>query len=361
MVSQHRTIELSLAEQAGWLNEGVSGCSVASSLSLLSSSGRLAHGVPKNLGGSGGTLLSAVEEIATVSEQCLTSGFVFWCQRTFIEYLISSSNRWLHLQILPKILRAECSGATAIKDFVDSAPIHASLEGDTVTLQGFLPWVSNLQPKNFYVVVTAKTDDGKKLIVAVPSKAKGIQRGDDLQLLGLQASWTSTLRLNKVCLSRQWIISENADLFLSQIRPKLILMQCALGLGITRRSLQETLQSTDGDNEEALINRLRYNAFTLTQLEAQIWKLGTLQNFNSSKREILELRVALTRLALDSVWLELEAKGVNAYLKPSGTARRLREVAFLPVMAPTLLHLEQELQKTANILPGLGASAFKQI
>jgi hypothetical protein len=361
MVSQHRTIELSLAEQAGWLNEGVSGCSVASSLDMLSSSGRLAHGVPESLGGLGGTLLSAVEEIATVSEQCLTSGFVFWCQRTFIEYLISSSNRWLHLQILPKILQAQCSGAIVIEDVFSAAPVNASLEKDTVTLEGFLPWVSNVQPKNFFVVVTAKTDDGKKLIVAVPSKAKGIQRGDDLQLLGLQASWTSTLHLNKVNLSRQWIISEDADLCLSQIRPKLILMQCALGLGITRRSLQETLHSTDGDNEEALINRLRYNFFTLTQLEAQIWKLGSLQNFNSSKREILELRVALTRLALDSVWLELEAKGTNAYLKPSGTARRLREVAFLPVMAPTLLQLEQELQQTANVLPGLGASLFQQM
>ncbi len=361
MVSQYRTIELSLAEQAGWLNEGVSGCSVASSLDMLYSSGRLAHGVPEGLGGSGGTLLSAVEEIATVSEQCLTSGFVFWCQRTFIEYLISSSNRWLHLQILPKILRAQCSGAVVIEDVVSAAPISASLEGDTVILEGFLPWVSNLQPKNFFVAVTAKTNDGKTLIVAVPSKAKGIQRGDDLQLLGLQASWTSTLHLNQVRLPRQWIISENADLFLSEMRPKLILMQSALSLGITRRSLQETLQSTDGNNEEALINRLRYNFFTSYQLEAQIWKLGTLQNFDSSKREILELRVAITRLALDSVWLELEAKGASSYLKPSGTARRLREVAFLPVMAPTLLQLEQELQKKSNSFHGLGTSAFKQM
>jgi hypothetical protein len=34
-------------------------------------------------------------------------------------------------------------------------------------------------------------------------------------------------------------------------------------------------------------------------------------------------------------------------------------VAFLPVMAPTLLQLEQELQKAGNTLHGLGASAFK--
>ncbi|HEY9752214.1 MAG TPA: hypothetical protein V6C46_04655, partial [Coleofasciculaceae cyanobacterium] len=56
---------------------------------------------------------------------------------------------------------------------------------------------------------------------------------------------------------------------------------------------------------------------------------------------------ALTRLALDLVWLELEVKGGSAYFKPSGTARRLREVAFLPVLTPSLVQLETELQRHA--------------
>lgn len=357
MVSQHRTIELSLAERAGWLNDGTPGYSVAESLALLGKVGLLTYGVPESLGGSGETLLGVVEEIASVSEQCLTSGFIFGCQRTFIEFLMLSSNHWLQDQILPKILQGERSGSVgfsnAMKYLVGIEPLQVkvSLDAQTVVLDGFLPWVSNLQPHNFVVAIAAQANTGEKLIIAVPSEVKGLKRGEDLQLLGLQGSWTSTLHLNQVRLSRQWMISEDADSFLLNIRPVFLLLQCSLGLGITRRSIQETLQSIDGTNEGVLANRLRYHTLTLTQLELQIWKLSSLSSFESSDvRELLEVRLALFRLALDSVLLELEAKGDTAYLKPSGTARRLRETAFLPILTPSLLELERELQKSGNIL-----------
>jgi hypothetical protein len=356
MVSHHRTIELSLAERAGWLNDGTPGYSVAESLALLAKAERLGSGVPESLNGVGGTLLGAVEEISGVSEQCLTSGFVFWCQRTFIEYILKSSNHWLRHQILPKILQGERSGtvefSNAMKNLVEIEPLQVkvSLDTETVTLDGFLPLISNLQPHNFVVAIAVRANTGEKLIIAVPSEAKGVERGENLQLLGLQGSWTSTLHLNQVRLSRRWIISEDADFFLSNIRPAFLMLQCGLGLGITRRSNQETLQSIDGNNEGVLANRLRYNTLTLIQLETQLWKLSALPSFESSDlRELLEMRLGLFRLALDAVWLELEAKGNSAYLKPSGTARRLREVAFLPILTPSLLELERELQQSGNV------------
>ena len=355
MISQHRTIELSLAERAGWLNDGIPGCSAAESLTILAKAGKLKCGVAESLGGDGGTLLSAVEEISNVSEQCLTSGFIFWCQRVFVEYLANSPNHWLKYHILPKMLQAESSGATGLFNTtkhqlgIEQIQLRASLDEETVTLSGSLSWVSNLQPENFVVAIAAQTDTGKTLIVAVPSSVKGLERGDDLQMLGLQGSWTSTLHFNQVRLSHRWIISEDADSFLSKIRPTFLLLQCGLGLGIARRSIMETLQSINGNNETVLINRLKYSTFTLAQLEAQVWKLTSARCYDDSKkRELLELRLALFRLALDSVWLELEAKGDTAYLKPSGTARRLREVAFLPIVTPSLLELELELQQSAR-------------
>lgn len=359
MVNQQRAIGLSLAEQAGWLNDGKPGYSAAETLTLLATAGQLAAGVPANLGGVDGTLLSAIEDIASVSEECLTSGFVFWCQRTFIEYLVKSPNHWLRRQILSLILQGKLSGTVEFingtRYLAGSEPlqVRATLEADTVVLDGFLPWVSNLQPHNFVVAIAAETNTGEKIIIAVPSEAKGLEREEDLQLLGLQGSWTSNLHFHKVRLSRKWIISEDADGFLLNIHPTFLLLQCGLGLGITRRATEETLQSIDGDNESVLVNRLRYNTFTIVQLESQLWKLSALQSFETSDlRELMELRLALFRLALDSVWLELEAKRETAYLKPSGTARRLREVAFLPSLTPTLLELEAELQRSGNILNG---------
>jgi hypothetical protein len=48
--------------------------------------------VPAAQGGSGGTTADAIEAIAAVAERSLTAAFVFWGQRTFIEYLLHSPN-----------------------------------------------------------------------------------------------------------------------------------------------------------------------------------------------------------------------------------------------------------------------------
>jgi alkylation response protein AidB-like acyl-CoA dehydrogenase len=350
-LDQQRPVEISLAERATWLNDGVSGSNVADSLKLLAENERLGYGVPKHLGGSGGTVLDIVEAIAAVSEQCLTSGFAFWCQRVFIEYLVASNNPFLQQEILPQILRAELSGATGLSNAIkhgsglEPLQVKATLKAGAVTLHGFLPWVSNLHPETFVAAVIAQTQTGEAIAVAVPAAAKGLERGEDLQLLGLQAAWTSALRFDQVSLSRQWIISEDANAFLTQIHPTFLLMRCGLSLGMARRSLQESLQSVNGVNEPILKNRLRYHFLMLPQLEAQIWHLSMVSTFGVTQlRQIMQLRLGLTRLVMDAVWVELEAKGSSAYLKPSGTARRLREAAFLPLLTPSLVQLEAELQ-----------------
>lgn len=353
MISQEN-VKIQLAQQAGQLNDGLPGSTVAASLNRLAQARWLGYGVPESLGGAGGSLLDVIEAIATVSEQCLTSGFVFWCQRAFIEYLVASDNHWLREAILPQALKAELSGATGLSNAmkhlagVEQLRLEARLDSTTVTIDGFLPWASNLRPQQFAVAVAAQTAAGQSLVVAIPSSARGVERGEDLQLLGLQASWTSTLSLEQVQLPHQWIISNDAQTFLPKIRPAFLLMQCGLGLGMARRSLQEVVDSTNGWNEPVLRDRLTRHTLTLAGLQVQIWSLSALPVLTLAQmRQLFELRIALTRLTLDLVWMELEAKGGSAYFKPSGTARRLREVAFLPVLTPSLVQLETELQRHA--------------
>lgn len=355
MISQNDKIQLLLAEQAGRLNDGLNGANVGDSLTLLAKMGWLGYGVPEHLGGTGGVFWDAVEALATVSEQCLTSGFIFWCQRTFIEYLVASQNAWLQSQILPKILRAEASGATGLSnamkyiDGIEQLRLEANLEEETITLTGFLPWVSNLNPQEFFVAVATQTPTGKSPVVVVPSNALGLKRGEDLQLLGLQASWTSTIHLEQVKLSRDWIITEDAHVFLPKIRPFFLLLQCGLGLGITRRALLEVSQHLQTTNA-ILSDRLKQAEVNLLSIETTLRELSLLSNFDFKKmRDLFELRIALIRLSVESVWLELEAKGGNAYSKASSTARRLREVAFLPILTPSLVQLERELSRTSKL------------
>lgn len=350
MLLQDSTLQLS--ECAGYFNDGLNGFSIDKSLITLARSGYLALGLSSSLGGSGGSLSDVVEAIASVSEQCLTSGFVFWCQRAFIEYLSASGNHYLQSEILPMVLKGELSGATGLSNAmkylagIEKLRLQVEIDNENVTVNGFLPWASNLRPEKFVIAVAGQTDCGKSMVIAVPADISGLNRGEDLQLLGLQASWTSSLKFNNVQLCHSWIISDNGAEFLPKIRPAFLLMQCGLALGMARRSLEETRQSINTSNQEVLASRLGASTATLSNLENHISYLSTLSAFNLAQmRQLFEVRVKLTRLAVEVVQMELEAKGGTGYLKPSGTARRLREVAFLPVLTPSLVQLETELYR----------------
>jgi hypothetical protein len=64
-------------------------------------------------------------------------------------------------------------------------------------------------------------------------------------------------------------------------------------------------------------------------------------------RSLLELRLELGRLAVAAVALESKLAGGRGYMLHSGTARRLRESAFLPVQAPTEVQLQWLLTRSA--------------
>ena len=82
--------------------------------SLKPASSRL--GVPAAPGGHGGDVTDAVAAIAAVSECSLAAGFVFRGHRTFIEYLLQSSNEALRNKLLPGLLAGSRAGATGLSN-----------------------------------------------------------------------------------------------------------------------------------------------------------------------------------------------------------------------------------------------------
>ena len=92
-------------ELAAWLDEHAEAIDAhqdfaAQILPQLARAHLFRIGVPASLGGDDGSTVEAIEAIASVAAHSLASAFVFWGQRTFIEYLLHSPNealrkRWL--------------------------------------------------------------------------------------------------------------------------------------------------------------------------------------------------------------------------------------------------------------------------
>ena len=132
----------------------------------LGAAGFFRVGVPAAQGGSGGTTADAIEAIAAVAERSLIAAFVFWGQRTFIEYLLHSPNAGLRERYLPALLTGELAGATGLSNAmkflsgIESLSISATPFGDGWRLAGNLPWVTNLRRAGFGVAAAVQPASG---------------------------------------------------------------------------------------------------------------------------------------------------------------------------------------------------------
>ncbi|WP_460123875.1 acyl-CoA dehydrogenase family protein [Pseudomonas sp. S2_C03] len=324
-------------------------------LAQLATADILRVGINPALGGSGGDIADAVEVVAEVASHSLAAAFVFWGQRAFIEYLLQSPNMQLRERLLPSLLAGELAGATGLSNAmkflsgIETLQVRATAQDQGWTLNGRLHWVTNLRKSGF--VVAAAIDDeagGAPFILAIPDAVAGVRRSDDLQLMGLQSSNTAALDFQRVEVDRNWLLHDDARVFLPAVRPAFLGLQCAMAIGLARRALQEVEAHLQGARSillEPLLQQRERLEHTVGELKA-----GLLDGrFLTRPAALFRLRIALAESAAQAVQLELQASGGKAYLSEygSGFARRWRESAFVPIVTPSLVQLHAELQRHA--------------
>ncbi|MDF0729663.1 acyl-CoA dehydrogenase family protein [Pseudomonas entomophila] len=324
-------------------------------LAQIAESQLLRLGVDKTLGGAGGDVTDAVEAIAAIASRSLASAFVCWGQRAFIEYLLQSPNQALRERLLPRLLTGELAGATGLSNAmkylsgIESLQVQARALDEGWTLEGRLHWVTNLRKSGFVVAAAIEGEEGQApFVVAIPSDAAGLERSEDLQLMGLQSSSTAALAFHQVGLGREWLLHDNAREFLPKVRPAFLALQCGMSIGLARRALDEVREHLQGrgsfleEAEQVLRERLQNTVGELKQ--------GLLDGrFLKQPAALFKLRITLAESAADAVQMELQASGGKAYLTAygEGFARRWRESAFVPIVTPSLVQLRAELQRQA--------------
>ncbi|MEX0626086.1 MAG: acyl-CoA dehydrogenase family protein [Chloroflexota bacterium] len=293
--------------------------------------------------------------IAAIAWSDLSSAFSLWCHRMAIAYLETlPPAAWLRREVLPRLLSGEVLGSTALAGatahYLSRAPLSLTFErdGDEVVLNGRLPWASNLLPD--FVSVTAAVDahdEQQKLIVAFGSRTPGVEIDPYPPLLALQATGSSSLRFRDARIGAEWIVSDDLDGFVRHILPTFLLLQCAFCAGLARRGLDEAAEALGGQRE-VLRPALETLQSGLAAAEVQLHTYaGRPDGEAIPLRDLLALRLEWAGLAGEAVGLELKAAGGRGYLRSSGTARRLREAAFLPIQAPTEVQLRWALSRFA--------------
>jgi alkylation response protein AidB-like acyl-CoA dehydrogenase len=322
-------------------------------LPLLASSHLLRVGVPEAEGGSGGPISASVGAVAALAEHSLSAAFVFWAQRACIECVVRSPNRPLVDRLLPSLLEGSLAGAPGLSNAMKFLSGFDQLQTQFVAgpqgtrLNGTVQWATNLRQQSFVVALAAgDTETGNAAVFLVPHDLDGVAREPDFDLMGLRATNTAAVRLRDVVLDDGWQVHPEAKVFLPQIRPAFLGLQCGLGLGLARASLRSARQALAGSHS-VLLHELQTLDGSINELWLQLSTGLDAGRLSERPRELLELRVRMVELAAAAVQLELQALGGRAYLhgQDNGFARRWREAAFLPIVTPTVVQLKAQLAK----------------
>ena len=353
-----------LTQHAEALDDG--SLDAATVLPRLASAGLFRIGVPEAQGGLAGTDIGdAIEAVSQVAERSVASAFVAWGQRR-----IGAGQQILDEDALAErwfapLLAGELAGATALSNAmkflsgIESLQIAARDVDGQWTLDGRMPWVTNLRPQGFLVAAAVTAPDGTPAVVALPHDIAGLERSADLSLLALQSSNTAALDVRGVRIGPEWLIHADARQYLPGARPAFAGLQCGLSIGLARRALQAAGQAGQGHASRGILGQpLQALSAQLEDLTASLIAGVRNQRFVAEPWALFEIRIALAEVANAAVQLELQASGGAAYLKPGGAgfARRWREAAFLPIVTPSLVQLKTELAKRQARLAAQAAS-----
>jgi alkylation response protein AidB-like acyl-CoA dehydrogenase len=249
---------------------------------------------------------------------------------------------------LGALLRVQRCGSTglaaAMAHHVSGTPlpVEARRERGGLVLDGRVRWASNLFAGGFVLVTAARAAEGPPLIVALAAGSPGLRVDPYPELLALQATASSSLVLEGARVDEDAVVSDDFGAFIARVRPVFLVLQAAFCWGLARRALDEARGAMSGQSE-VLLPELAEAEERAAEQADELHRAARAGPATVRIRELVRLRLEAARLATAAVALEARAVGSRGYARGSGTARRLREAAFLPIQAPTEVQLRAEL------------------
>ena len=295
-----------------------------------------------------GSLVPQAAVAYDLASQDASTGFSLWAHRSTIAFF-DAVNRELPEGLAEATTSGTTAMAAAYKEASGLAPIKVlgTLVEGGVKLNGTVSWASNLYPGGVIVlpvaVQNAQEGHPNRYIVTVRQDAPGLKVVYHRNLLALNGTESGTIIFEDVFVPTEDILTKDFAGFLAKITAPFLLVQSAFCLGLAAGALQsaaEHLQVSGGifkQEFEGLLGTYRTLRDTLLRLAAE--------PENAQKRDLLQLRLDVSHLATAATHCELQTVGGAGYVAGSPTARRVREVTFLPVQSPTEGHLRYELAK----------------
>jgi alkylation response protein AidB-like acyl-CoA dehydrogenase len=291
--------------------------------------------------------LSLIEDVASF---CGSTAFMVWCHITAMSYVRNGHSEYLKREVLPELETGQLLGGTGLSNpmkfyaGMEDLRLQAELVADGVQVNGMLPFVSNLANGHWFGII-AKRSPENRVMAFVPCSLEGLSMWERSDFIGMNGTGTYNCHFRDVHIPFEYILSDNADELVRQIRPGFVLTQVGMALGVIRACI---------DNMQHLCNKQRgSNQYLRVQPDELEKKFSILREKAYRCAQNLQYVPIqdIFQVRLESAYLALEASiagalhcGGAGYIKTSPASRRLREAQFISIVTPAVKHLERVLQ-----------------
>ena len=304
---------------------------------------------------SSGDMAAAIDVMAVLGEQCLSTAFLGWCQNACAWYLENTENAALREALSPAVASAHELGGTALSNPMKTLSGIESLllRGERVDggywVSGNLPWVSNLGPDHVFGAVFRAGDkaDGQSVMALLRCEAPGLELRQVHRFTALEGTRTFSVGCRDLYVPDGWVLAAPAEPFLRKIRPGFILLQTGMALGLVRGCIEimrRAGRSTHHVNGFLPVQpdeiEKRLEALTARVHALAVTPRETDRNF---MRHVLTARLACSELSLEAAQAAMLHAGARGYVQTAPAQRRLRESYFVAIVTPAIKHLRKEL------------------
>ena len=296
-------------------------------------------------------LYGAVGAMAALSEHCLSTAFLAWCQDACAWYLDNTENAALRETRLAEVADGAIMGATGLSNPMKhcSGIEPVRLKGERMAggyrVRGLLPLVSNLGPDHVFGAVFQVDDH--EVMALVSCAAEGVQLAQDLHFVALEGTRTYSVKFKDVLVPDSAVLAAPAAPFLIAIRPGFVLLQSGMALGLVRSIVPLLYRAADDpavgpapadEAPAALEDRLG----ALDERIAALCPQGR-DNSAAFMKEVFAARLEAAELSIKAAGALMIAAGAGGYTLNGVAQRRLREAYFVAVVTPSMKHLRRVL------------------
>ena len=168
--------------------------------------------LPERWGGQAWDDAAITRGYLRLSAACLTTAFVITQRTGACQRIAACDNESLKESLLPPLVRGDTFATVGISHLTTSRqhlakPVLRAIESAAgFILDGYSPWVTGALHAQT-IVTGATLDDGRQILVALPTDLPGVTLPEPARLVGVSGSCTGPVRCNKVHITPDLLVA----------------------------------------------------------------------------------------------------------------------------------------------------------